>query len=286
MTCASLRYVVKKIAIQGQRASFHDQATRLFFKEPVELVYCHTFKEVFAALANGQADQAVVAYENSLYGSINSVHDLLMENKFWIIGEQYLRVEFCLIGLPSAKLTDIRSVYSQNFALEECDELLETKLPQAKVYEESDTAGSVELVKQWNDLTKAAIASEEAAKLHSMQILAKNIETHHENYTRFVVLSPKKQAVSGSNKSSLVLTTHADTKPGALLRALQVFADRDINMTMLQSRPIIGKAWHYLFYIDIELGDSDQTFQPVVSELEKMGMQVTVLGSYVANPSL
>lgn len=274
---------MKKIAIQGQQASFHDQAAHSFFGNDIEIVYCNSFKEAFETLAAGKSDYTVAAVENSLYGSINRVHDLLMEHKFWIIGEVFVRVELCLIGLSGAKLESITEVHSQQFALEECEEFLSTKLLGAKRYEEFDTAASVGLIKEWNDPSKAAIASASAAKLHGMEILARTIETHHENYTRFVVLAPKKQVVEGANKTSLILTTQADTKPGALMRALQVFAKRNINMSMLQSRPIIGKAWHYLFYVDVEIGAGDSTFDEVVSELETEGCHVNILGSYKAN---
>lgn len=274
---------MKQIAIQGEVESFHHQAARAFFGDDTKLVHCHNFREVFETLMSGAADHAVVAVENSLYGSLNEVHDLMSKHKAWIVGEVYLRIEFCLIGLPGAKLEEITEVHSQVFALSECEDYLDSVLPQAKRFEEHDTAGSVGLIKEWNDPTKAAIASRDAAKHHGLEVLASNIETHHENYTRFAVLAPQKEQVDGANKTSLVLTTRDDTKPGALLRALQVFAERNINMTMLQSRPILGKAWHYLFYIDVEFGTEDAQYEDVMNKLYEAGCQVQVLGSYKAN---
>jgi prephenate dehydratase len=173
-------------------------------------------------------------------------------------------------------------VHSQIFALSECEDFLDTKLAHAKRFEEHDTAGSAALVKKWNEPSKAAIASRQAAELYGLEILASGIESHHENYTRFAILAPHKEAVKNANKTSLVLTTQADTKPGALLRALQIFAKRNINLTMLQSRPMPGKAWHYLFYVDIEIGISHPSFQEVLTELETAGCHSNLLGSYRA----
>ena len=274
---------MKKVAIQGEHASYHDLAAHKFFGDDIRVVSCRNFKETFSVLSEKKADYMLVAIENSLYGSLNEVYDLLLKDKFWIIGEEYIRVEFCLIGLPGAEIENIKEVHSQVFALGECEDYLNTTLAHAKRFEEDDTAGSVSLIKQWADPAKAAIASREAAKALGMEILASGIETHHENYTRFVILAPNKELVKDSNKSSILLTTRADTKPGALLRALQIFSDRNINMTMLQSRPILGKAWHYLFYIDVEIGDSSPDFEAVLQELETAGCHANVLGSYKSN---
>jgi prephenate dehydratase len=274
---------VKKVAIQGQQGSYHDLAAHKFFGDNIELVNCHNFKDTFAALADKKADNILVALENSLYGSLNEVYDLLIKNNFWIIGEEYLRVNFCLIGLPGTKIDEITEVHSQVFALSECEDYLDTTLSHVQRFEEDDTAGSVKLIKEWNDPRKVAIASKQAAELYGLEVLAEAIETHHENYTRFAVLSPKKEKVEKSNKSLLVLTTREDTRPGSLLHALQIFAKHDINITMLQSRPIKGKAWHYHFYIDIEVGDSNPKFDVVLQELETASWHINLLGSFVAN---
>ena len=270
-----------KIAIQGQPASYHDQAARKFFGDDIKLVSCHNFRETFSTLQSDQADSMVIALENSLYGTINEVYDLLLKSKFWIVGEVYLRVKFCLVALPGANIKDIKEVHSHAVALGECEEFLDTTLSHVVRFEEDDTAGSAALVAKRGDIHVAAIASEEAAKLHGLVILAENVETHQENYTRFAVLAPKKVTTENANKTSLVLTTKADTKPGALFHALQVFADRSINITMLQSRPILGKAWHYLFYFDVEVGNENPIFNEIVHELNDAGWHTTILGSYI-----
>ncbi len=268
------------VAIQGQAASFHDIAARQFFAEPIQTIDCDTFAATFDQLANGAADYAVVAVENSLYGTINPVYDLLLEHKTWVCGEVYLRIEHCLIGTPSSSLKDITEVHSQIMAIGQCEDWLGQKLPTSKHIEEHDTTASVVMVKEWNDPSKAAIASQQAAELHKMKILAKNIEDHHENFTRFFILSRTQGTHPEANKTSLILQTPGDTKPGSLYRALGTFADRDINMYALHARPMVGKAWHYLFYVDVGIGSHEQVFQDVMDELAAQNCTATILGSY------
>ncbi len=267
-----------KVAIQGQVASFHDSAARQFYGDDIVIVGCETFGEAFQALADGRADSAVIAIENSLYGSLNPVYDLLLKHKFWISGEVYLRINQCLIGLPGAELADIREVYSMAVALGQCEEFLDTKLPQAKRVEHHDTTGSVIDIKKWNDPTKAAIAGVDAAKHYGLEILAEEIETHKQNYTRFMVLERQRHDVPDASKTSMVLVT--GHQPGALYQALGALAQRDINMSKLQSRPIVGEAWHYMFYLDVSRGLQDADLQAALQELKTQSCEVTLLGSY------
>ena len=268
---------IKTIAIQGDQASFHDIATAKLFGDSGR-VYCDTFAGTFRALAEDRADYAVVAIENSLYGSINEVYDLLLKHEFSIVAETYLRIEQCLIGFPGTKLEEIEAVYSHPVALAQCEEFLETVLPEASRNEAHDTAGSVAYIAEQDTPRFAAIASAEAAALYGMDVLKHSIETNKENYTRFVVLSKTRTSVfSGvANKSTLVVTT--THQPGALYDALGVFAKQGINLSKLQSRPIIGKAWHYMFYIDIAAASGALT--SAKHELEAQGCTVTILGSY------
>src|SRR3990167_3465526 len=269
-----------RVAIQGQQASFHDIAARRFLGTDVKIVNCETFEATFAALASGKADKIVVALENSLFGSINQTYDLLLKYKFWIAGELYLHIKQCLIGLPGTKLSDITEVYSQLPALAQCETFLDTKLPHAKRIEQHDTAASVAVVKAWNDPHKVAIASAEAAQLHGLKVLAQEIETYKHNYTLFVLIEKTKSVSKSANKTSMVITT--DHKPGALYSALGVFAGSQMNLTKLQSRPIMGKAWHYLFYLDVDAAVETVEFKAVLKSLKKQGCQVTILGSYQA----
>lgn len=269
-----------KVAIQGQAASFHDIAARKFLGNDLEIVACDTFAQTFEALASGKSDRAVVAIENSLFGSINEVYDLLLAKKFWISGEIFLRISQCLIGLPGAKLSNLKEVHSHPVALAQCEDFLDQKLPNAERFEHHDTAGSVEMIKKLGDKTKAAIASAEAAKLHGLKILSEEIETNQQNYTRFVVLDKKHVETKSADKTSLVLVT--GHKPGALYSALGSFAGRNMNLTKLQSRPVIGQAWHYMFYLDVSEGAHTKSFKEVITELRAEDCEVTILGSYKA----
>lgn len=270
------------IAIQGQHASYHDIATRRFFGDDARTVNCNLpFRNVFEQLSSGAVDYALVAVENSLYGSINEVYDLLLEYRPVIIGEVYLQISQCLIGFPGTKVSDITAVHSHPIALAQCEEYLDATLAHAERFEQNDTAGSVADIKEWGDLHRAAIASKSAAEYHGMEVLAESIESNRENYTRFVVLSKKAKSVEDANKTSLVLHTPADTKPGALYRALGGFAERGINLLMLQSRPIAGKAWKYLFYLDVAASTEDTAFKDAIQDLKQQGCTITLLGSYV-----
>lgn len=270
-----------KVAIQGQQASFHDIATKKYFGADYELIGCDTFAKTFEALKKSKADKAVIAIENSLFGSINQVYDLFLKYGYWIEGEVYLRIQQCLIGLPGAKIENITEVHSQLEAIAQCEAFLDNKLPNAKRLEHHDTAASVEAVKEWNNPSIAAIASKAAAKLYNMNILAEEIETHKQNYTRFVVLGTEMTTSKNNNKTSLVIsTTHT---PGALYKALGTFANKGLNLSKLQSRPIVGKAWHYIFYVDVEAGIEDPNLIHAITELKKQKCDVNILGSYQAS---
>lgn len=273
---------MKKVAIQGQRASFHDIAARYFFgDEDIAVENCPLpFRNVFESLKNGDSEYAVVAIENSLYGSINEVYDLLLEYQPYIIGEVYLHISQNLVGLQGALIQDIKKVHSHPIALAQCEEFLDKELSEAERFEHSDTAGSISDVKKWSDTKQAAIGSRAAADLHGLSILAEDIETNKHNYTRFVILSGEKKTAPNADKTSIILNTPADTKAGSLYQALGTFAKRNLNLLMLQSRPIIGKAWHYMFYLDIAASVDYEDFQAAVQELESQGCDITILGSY------
>lgn len=273
-----------RISIQGDAASFHDIAAGQFFGEGHSRVFCGTFEETLAALQEGKADFALCAIENSLYGSINEVYDLLLEHKLQIVGEVYLRIEQCLIGLPGTTLRDITHVYSHPIALAQCEEYLEHTLINAERVEHHDTAASVEYIMQLGDKANAAIASKQSAELHGAEVIAESIETNKENYTRFVVIGqPNTLPEQELNKTSLVFST--DHKPGALYDALGCFAKRSINLSKIQSRPIVGKAWHYVFYVDVDAGMQHPDYQACIDELKQQGCEVTMLGSYASGRS-
>lgn len=270
-----------KVAIQGEEGSFHDLAAHKLLGSSIEIVSCGNFRETISSLLSGEVEYAVIAIENSLFGTINEVYDLLIKNNVSICGETYLKIKQCLIGLPGTNINEIKEVYSHPVALAQCEDFLESTLPGAKKFEEADTAGSVELIKSIGDKSKAAIAGTQAAELHGMEILAEEIETNKQNYTRFVILDKGHNNINEqANKTSLVLKTPGDVKPGSLFRALGVFAKNEVNLFALHSRPIIGKAWHYMFYLDIDSSPNIPHFDSIISELKNQGCDVKILGSY------
>lgn len=266
------------VSIQGHPGSYHDIARRQYFRNGHRLQCRDDFKDVFHDIGTGGADFAVAAVENSLYGSINQVYDLLLKHRFWVCGEIYLHIQHCLLGIPGSSPGGIREVYSHPLALAQCEDYLDDTLTQAMRFERHDTAGSAADIAAWNETHRAAIASREAGEMHGLQVIATDIETNPQNYTRFIVMQKPPGQDARANKSSIILYTAHE--PGALYRALGVFADHDINLSKLESRPIIGKAWHYMFYIDIETGLQETRAQNAVSELERMGNEVITLGSY------
>jgi prephenate dehydratase len=264
-----------KVAIQGEAGSFHHTAAITWYGPDVIVVPCATFKDVFVAVKEGLADSAVVAIENSLYGSINEVYDLLLKYRYPIVGEIPERIHQCLIGFKGAQLSKISHVYSHPVAISQCSDFLDEHLPRAKKIENYDTSASVALIKRANNPNYAAIAGKTAAALHGMQILKNDIQNNDTNFTRFLVLDATNNT-NISNKTSLVVET--SHKPGALLEVLQVFNKYQINLSKLQSRPIPGQLWRYMFYIDIEA--DPKTSQTCVAEIKNLGGQATILGTY------
>jgi prephenate dehydratase len=269
-----------KIAIQGLEGSYHDIARKEYFTNNQEVVHCDTFKEVFETIKNESADYGLVAIENSLYGSINDVYDLLLKYEFWISGEIYLRINHCLLGTKDAKLSDIKQIHSQLPALAQCEDYLDAYLPHAERVEEHDTAASAKLVAKLNDATKAAIASKASVEIYNLKALAENIESNKQNYTRFIIFSKKKVESQRANKSSLIVRTSQDIKAGSLYNALGVFANRGINLTKIESRPVVGRAWHYMFYLDFEMSCDSEEGRSALAELDSLGAKAVVLGSY------
>ena len=266
------------VAIQGEALSFHDVAARHFFPTIKGRCYKSSFEGVFQSVSRGDADYGVSAIENSFAGSINQVYDLLREHKLSIIGEVYEKIELCLIAHPNVLMKDITEVYSHPVALAQAKQYLDENLKKSKRLEHDDTAGSVAFIKQSNNQSAAAIANAAAAEFHHMNILARGIEANQNTYTRFVVVAKESSEAEKTNKTSLVLTT--SHKPGALYSALAAFADNQLNLLKLQSRPIPQEPWQYMFYIDVAAGAREPALKKTLNELNKQDCQYEILGSY------
>lgn len=265
---------VMRIAIQGDAGSFHDEAAKLWTNNDVEIVPASSFPETFKAVENNQAEALIVAIENSLYGGINQVYDLIEEYGYPIIGEIHLPIHHQLISKGTADT--ITDIYSHPVALAQCETYLDTHFPHAERHEYHDTAAAVAHIKQLNNPATAAIASEVAAHMHTMPIVASNIEDNPANFTRFLVLQPDGAAPKDANRTSLVLTT--GNTPGSLAQFLTIFAAKNINLSKLQSRPIVGTPWKYRFYLVVDVAGSE--LAAALDEISPLTSSLTVLGQY------
>jgi prephenate dehydratase len=265
------------IAYQGEPGSFSEQAARQFFGAHAALKPLPTFSDVFVYTERQSAAYCIVPIENSLFGSIHPVYDLLLKHKLHIIGEVKLRIELHLMALPATKQSSVRTIYSQLQAIGQCEQFL-GKLKNVKVEAVHDTAAAARFIRERHQHDAAAIASEQAARTHKLKILKRNIESDHRNYTRFIALSHKPIQPEGRVKTSIVFA--AKDIPGSLFKALAVFALRDINLLKIESRPLIGKPWEYLFYLDVEGTPKSGLLQQALNHLKEMCMFVRVLGSY------
>lgn len=274
-----------KIAIQGTAGSFHEQAAELLTaNQGYDIIPCSTFAKVFNAVTNNIADYGISAIENNLHGSINGVYRLLERHELWITAELRMRIEQCLIGYEDLTLDDLAAagdkvtVMSQAPALAQVEQWLDAHLPDAIRQETHDTADSVRQVMKRRDPLTLAIASKKAATLYGGRILMTAINDDPGNYTRFVLLQKEHAVNPNADASSYILTT--DHSPGALVRALNVFSEANVNLTKLDSHPIAGDQQHYAFYIDADIPVESSVMQDVLPALAAQGCDVRVLGSY------
>ena len=265
------------IAYQGEPGAFSEQAALTFFSTHAILKPLPAFSDVFADAERHPSSFGIVPIENSLFGSIHQVYDLLLKHKLFIIGEVKLRIELHLMALPKTKQKNVHTIYSQLQAIGQCDNFLST-LKNIKVEAVHDTAAAARFIQERKRNDTAAIASEQAARVHRLHILKRNVESNHRNFTRFIALSRKPARPFGKVKTSLVFAVK--DIPGALFKALAVFALRDINLLKVESRPIIGKPWEYLFYVDVEGMPNRDPLRQALNHLKEVCTFVRVLGSY------
>jgi prephenate dehydratase len=268
------------VAFQGESGAYSELAALEYFGSDIETKPCITFDDVFAAINEGNCTHGMLPVENSLAGSIHRNYDLMLRHDLHIVGEYHFRVSHCLMALPGVKIQDIRSVHSHPQALAQCEANLR-KLGVERVVEK-DTAGSARLLRERNDRQAGALASRRAAQVYELTILAENMEDNPANLTRFLALANQPNQVEPKNgveyKTSIVFSLH--NRPGALFKALSVFALRDIDLTKIESRPMQGKPWEYLFYIDIVGHPSERNTQRALDHLDELAPMLRVLGTY------
>jgi prephenate dehydratase len=268
----------RRVAFQGERGAFSEEAAVKLLGEDIELVPRPTFEGMFAAIHQGMADLVLSPVENSLYGSVNA-YWLLLESKLTIQAEVILPISHNLIGPPGATMEQVRTVQSHPAALGQCVHFFEAHPGIQRVVAE-DTAGSVREVVRAGDPSRAAIAGSRAAEIYGGTILKTHLEDHRENFTRFLLLSHSTATPAGADKISLaLLLLH---QPGALYTALEPIARRNINLVKIESRPLIGHPWEYRFYLDLLASPESAETQAALAELRQRTREVHILGCYVA----
>ncbi|HWB94058.1 MAG TPA: prephenate dehydratase [Puia sp.] len=268
-----------RVSIQGYEGSFHQVAARHFFGDDVEVITCATFRDVVRIASNRQESEGgVMAIENSIAGSILPNYNLLQKSDLKVVGEIYLQIGQHLLVNPGVKLDDIREVHSHPMALLQCIDYLETH-PAWKLVETEDTALSAKHLHQHRSRHTAAIASSLAAELFGLDILAPNIQTMKNNYTRFLVLQRADVAQTVSDPDKASVNFHTDHSRGSLARVLTKIADGGINLSKLQSMPIPGSDWEYSFHADMEFEGLDQ-FHAVIESIRPITAELKIYGTY------
>lgn len=280
---------MKKVAIQGTLGSFHDIAAHNYFEgEEIELLCCSTFEEVFASIKTDNRTIGLVAIENTIAGSLLQNNELLRESGTQIIGEHKLRISHCFVCLPEEDWEDIVEVNSHPIALMQCREFL-SKHPHIKVVEGEDTALSAEIIRENNLKGHAAICSRAAAERYGMKILQEGIETNKHNFTRFLVVADPWQidelhrsSHATINKANIVFTLpHTE---GSLSQVLSILSFYRVNLTKIQSLPIIGREWEYQFYVDIVFDDILR-YKQAIAAIAPLTKQLKILGEYAEGKS-
>ena len=278
---------MRKIAIQGVKGSYHDIAAHKYFKdEEIELICCNTFEEVFVQMKKDSDVIGVIAIENTIAGSLLHNYELLRESGATIIGEHKLRISHSIMCLPEDNWEDLTEVNSHPVALAQCRDFLHNH-PELKVVETEDTAGSAENIRKNNLRGHAAICSKYAAGLYDMKILKEGIETNTHNFTRFLVISnpwlaDELKDRSKVNKANIVFSLpHSE---GSLSQVLSIFSFYKINLTKIQSLPIIGREWEYMFYVDVMFNDYLR-YKQSIDAVTPLTKALKILGEYAEGES-
>lgn len=269
-----------RVAYQGRPGAFSETAARKFFPAGCVPVGCAEFEDLFAAIDRGQAEYVVAPIENTLAGPIYACLDLLNESQLHIKAETTLRISHCLIGVPGAKLEEIREVESHPVALAQCAKFFAAH-PNVLRKVGDDTAASVQRIVESGDHSRAAIAGLGAAELYGGSVLLAGIEDYPENFTRFALLSPT--AANDPRATTTTLSMTLANQPGALWKALEPFASNNVDIRSIVSRPIKGKPWEYRFYLEVNASGEQLERSGLLDSLRKQTSGIRIFGSYKAD---
>ena len=277
----ALRGIMKKekirVAIQGIRASFHEEAAFKYFGENIHTIECNSFKQTFEALEKKEADYVVMAIENSIAGSILPNYSLLLSYNFPIVGEIYLPIQLHLMALPGVAFENIKYVTSHPIAIRQCIDFFD-EYPHLKIVESSDTAACAKRIHDEKLTDTVAIANTLAANLYGLEILERRVESNKKNFTRFLILAAhENNQKKVANKASLCF--QVSNQVGSLAKVLNIFATQKVNMSKIQSMPVLGRRNEYNFYVDVEWEDTKQ-YDAAVKQVLKYTQNFNILGEY------
>lgn len=266
-----------KVAFQGEPGAYSEAAAIAHYDNGIQTIPCETFADVFQAVVDGKTHHGFIPIENSLAGSIHKNFDLLLRHNLHIVGEHHQRIRHCLMANPEVTIEEVREVYSHPQALAQCERFL-GGLPGVRSIASADTAGSARWIKEKGMRSAAAVASRRAAEVYGMEILVEGIEDDPANYTRFLALAGEPEKPGAESKTSIVITLQH--VPGSLHQALGAFATRGIDLTKIESRPLVGRPWEYLFYLDFIGALDHQDVKDAISDLEPLCSLMRIFGSY------
>ncbi|MFR9503361.1 MAG: prephenate dehydratase [Rikenellaceae bacterium] len=278
---------MKKITIQGVEGCYHEVAARKYFEgEEIGVIPCATFGKLFETMAADRSLLGIAAIENTIAGSLLQNHNLLSDSSLRIVGEQKIRVSHVVAVLPGESIEDIKEVHSHPIALMQCGEWL-SKHPSIKAVESDDTAESAKIISEQQLKGHAAICGAWAAELYGLEVIERGIETNHHNFTRFLILCDEEAIESYTqidkiNKASIQFSLAHST--GSLSKILTILSFYDVNLTKIQSLPIIGCEWEYLFYVDLTF-DNIKRYRQALDAVRPLITDFKVLGEYIEAPT-
>lgn len=264
------------VCIQGIKGAFHEEAAIKHFGIEINILSQITFSSLVSTLTFGNADSGVMAVENTISGTIHSNLTLIRESGLFITGEEYLRINQDLAVLPGTTIDQLDQVSSHYMAINQCRSFF-NNYPSIKLTESDDTALIMKQISETQDNKTGAIGSSLAAEYYGLEIIAKGIETNKKNYTRFLILQKEKPVENDFNKSSISITLQ--NKKGSLSQILSIIAFHGIDLTKIESVPVIGEPWHYRFYIDLIFNSTDQ-YHHMISAIKPLVDQIMIMGEY------
>lgn len=268
------------VVYQGEPGAYSEMATRNFFGENVRTKGLYQFEDTFQALKNGTADYAVLPIENSSTGAIRQVYDLLIQYECYMVGETTVTIEHNLMALPGTKLEEIEAVYSHEQGIFQCEQFLNEHMNWKRI-PAADTAGSAKMVAELGDKRKAAICSARAAELYGLEILVPSVQTNKLNTTRFVVVSPRMELREQRDKICLSFTVRHES--GTLHHVLTIFANHDLNLVRIESRPIQKRNWEYMFFVELTGNLTDPGMEDIMLSVSRITSEFRIFGNFKAN---